>query len=148
MVDQTLSAIWSEKDAVLLLDAVSQHAIDSTSCELRIRPDSAFVRTDGTVPIWFGLEYLTQAITVHSRLRAGRLNVPALELHFAGASNIEYLANSFTQGQSLEISVTLTKDKPPCEFYQGIVKDRSTQEILVSGLITVFQPHGVGSGTI
>ena len=99
------------------------------TCEGLIDKSYKNLNQEGKVPIWFGLEFITDTISLLGDELGESVG------NFVGASKVEYLASSFSEGQRLEIKAELRQEKDGVKLYKGAVLDKSTGEPLVESLI-------------
>ena len=132
-----VAELWEPTDPPLLIDSILSSSPTETISQVVITEHSRFLTDEKRVPIWFGLEYATQTITLHYRLLAKNLGVPAIEGHFGKASSIEQLANHFPIGQKLKIIVSKVSEKDGNTLFRCEV--RGADVPMVKALITYYQ---------
>ena len=87
---------------MVLLDCVLSHDEDATACSVAIADQQVFRERDGSVPVWFGIEYLAQCIGVHAALvrrAGGHLEPPRGFL--VGARGLHFHVDRFDAAQRL-----------------------------------------------
>ena len=114
------------------ITSVSDHSDEHIVCEAVINDDYPNLNRQRIVPIWFGLEFITDSIALHGELCSNDSG------SFVGASKVDYMANSFSDGQELQIEIELRQEKDGVRLYKGKVVDKMTEEPLVESLIKTY----------
>ena len=112
---------------------IKERSTETIICEALIDEKYSNLNQEGKVPIWFGLEFITDTISLLGEELGESVG------NFVGASKVEYLANSFSKNQELEIKAELRQEKDGICLYKGVVVDKTSGELLVESLIKTLK---------
>jgi predicted hotdog family 3-hydroxylacyl-ACP dehydratase len=89
---------------MLLLRNVVEHDDLETTCEIDVRDSTLFRSSDGTVPVWVGIEYMAQCIAAHGGLMARKFGDPVKPGLLLGSRRVTFHAKHFSPGPMLLVS--------------------------------------------
>jgi predicted hotdog family 3-hydroxylacyl-ACP dehydratase len=132
---------------MVLLDRVLAHDEDATTCSIAIADQLAFREDDGSVPVWFGIEYMAQCIAVHAALvlRAeGQVEPPRGFL--VGARGVRFHVERFDPSQRLEATATRRwAGSRSLISFECALRDATGGKVLAEGRLNCFMvPAGAG----
>ncbi|MCB0317381.1 MAG: hypothetical protein KDD56_01395 [Bdellovibrionales bacterium] len=110
----------------LKITQIEEESIECFSC---IQADYPNLNDKNKVPIWFGLEFITDTISLLTIK-----NVESSDI-ILSASKIEYLAESFKLGQKIIIEAKKVHEKDGIKLFEGKVIDKESSKLLVSAFI-------------
>jgi predicted hotdog family 3-hydroxylacyl-ACP dehydratase len=125
---------------MLLVTDVLRHADDETACAVAIAEQVMFVEDDGSVPAWFGLEYMAQCIAVHAALSGDRKGPPPLGF-LVSARGLQLHCARFEPAQTLEaVARKLWVGSGGLASFACSLRDLDTGALLAEGRIGCFVP--------
>jgi predicted hotdog family 3-hydroxylacyl-ACP dehydratase len=137
---------------MVLLTAVVAHSRDATACVVDIRPDSAFLNAEGSVPPWVGVEYMAQCIAAHGGLRAKAAGEPIKAGFLLGSRSIEVRCTGFPPGQRLKATARHLWGESGYFSFECTLIDARTGAVLMAGNFNVLRlddiqlgPRGIGT---
>ncbi|PLR37347.1 3-hydroxy-fatty acyl-ACP dehydratase [Chimaeribacter californicus] len=126
---------------LILLDEVVSVSGTSAHCRVRVSADGVlapFLTPQGTLPAWFGIEIIAQAVGVwsgwHGRQR-GEAAQPGMLL---GARNYRCPAGDFAAESLLEVSIALLMRDEKMGSFDGAIACNGERR--AGGRITTYQP--------
>jgi len=134
---------------MVLLDRVLAHDEDATTCAVAIADQRVFREADGSVPVWFGIEYMAQCIAVHAALvrrAGGELEPPRGFL--VGARGLRFHVERFDAAQRLEATARRRwAGSKSLISFECELRDADGGKLLAEGRLNCFMlPVGVGLG--
>jgi predicted hotdog family 3-hydroxylacyl-ACP dehydratase len=125
---------------MLLLDQLIEHDEHHTTCETTIGEHTLFSRPDGGAPVWVGLEYMAQCISVHAGLRARATGGRPRLGFLIGSRHVDFHVDGFARGQVLHVVAEEVWGGAEFGSFACRLYDPSTNAILAEGTLKVFAP--------
>jgi predicted hotdog family 3-hydroxylacyl-ACP dehydratase len=97
-----IAELLPHRRPMILLDRLLVHGPGFVEAEVRVRPDSLFVRA-GSVPAWVGVEYMAQACACFAGLEARARGEAARVGFLLGTRDYRTTVSGFEVGASLRV---------------------------------------------
>ena len=132
---------------MVLLERVLAHDEDTTSSSIAIAEQRIFRDPDGSIPVWFGIEYMAQCIAVHAALvrrAGGELEPPRGFL--VGARGLRFHVERFGAAQYLVAMARRRRaGSQSLVSFECELRDADGGKLLAEGRLNCFMlPTGVG----
>jgi len=125
---------------MVLLSRVLAHDENGTTCALAIADQQLFRDPDGSIPVWFGIEYMAQCIAVHAglvRRAEGELEPPRGFL--VGARSLRFHVQRFDSTRRLEATARRRwAGSRSVVSFECEVRDANGGNVLVEGRLSCF----------
>ncbi|HEX5068428.1 MAG TPA: hypothetical protein VFY49_20065 [Myxococcota bacterium] len=125
---------------MLLVTDVLRHGYSETVCAVAIAEQKLFRDADGSVPAWFGLEYMAQCIAVHAALSSDAPG-PAPLGFLVSARGLRFHCARFQPSQTLEaVARKLWVGTHSLSAFACTLHDAKSRALLAEGRINCFVP--------
>ena len=133
--------VLPHKPPMVLLDAVTSHTREATTCTVRIDDSAQFAGVDGDVPNWVAVEYMAQCAAAHSGLCEREKGLPIRIGFLLGLRRIVFHAARFAAGIELEVSVRDEWNDGELASFTCSVKDRADGRLLAECELSAYSPQ-------
>jgi predicted hotdog family 3-hydroxylacyl-ACP dehydratase/3-hydroxymyristoyl/3-hydroxydecanoyl-(acyl carrier protein) dehydratase len=123
---------------MLLIGEVIKHLPEITVCRVNVDRSRLFVRPDGRVPAWVGLEYMAQCVAAHGGLVAhGMGDAPRPGL-FLGTRNVQLAVDFFESDEVLTVSARHLRGDLGLASFACRVDRPGAERPLLEGNLSVY----------
>ena len=123
-----------------LLDQIISNNKEGTDCTLTIREDSIFYDGKGSIPTWFGIEYMAQCVGAHAGLDSLSKNESVQKGYFVGSRKVEFFTEKFTLGQQLKIFARIVWQGETSSSFDCSIEDEKDSATLIKARLNFFRP--------
>ncbi|MFI4967105.1 MAG: 3-hydroxylacyl-ACP dehydratase [Gammaproteobacteria bacterium] len=96
-----IAELLPHRGSAVLLDAVVEDNADDIRARVRIGPQHPYFEPGRGVPVWVGIELMSQAIAAHSGLSSRRSKAPPKKGMLLGTRRFEAATAYFMEGAEL-----------------------------------------------
>ena len=121
-----------------LLDRVLEHDRGRTVCSVDPARSGLFAEPDGRVPVWLGLEYMSQCIAAHGGLAARALGEPPRPGLFLGSRRVEFETDWFAPDVGLHVTALHHRGETGLVAFDCDVRSAAGGDPLVKGRMNVY----------
>jgi predicted hotdog family 3-hydroxylacyl-ACP dehydratase len=133
-----IGALLPQAGPMRLLDRVLEHGADHTVCAVLPRRSRLLAASDGSVPVWVGLEYMAQCIAAHGGLIALARDEAPRPGVFLGSRRVSFGVQHFALDRELRVSARHHRGERGLVVFDCEVRDLDGGSPLVHGRLNVY----------
>lgn len=135
-----IAEIVPHKPPMVLLDVVTSHTPEATTCSVQIAAGAPFAGVDGNVPNWVAVEYMAQCAAAHSGLCERAAGAPIRIGFLLGSRRVVFHTPHFELGCELEVSAREAWSDGEMASFTCTVRERGSGRLLAECELSAYSP--------